>query len=141
MCGSFLAQKFFRLDVHALDHRLSVRQVVYQAHPFPHGDMRGIEVTHFPALVVEGARRLGRMVANLNVILGVEALCAAQGIEFRAPLLTSAPLQGAVARLRRDVPALGDDRYMADDLTAAAQLIGSGALVTATATPMPQLAV
>jgi hypothetical protein len=30
---------------------------------------------------------------------------------------------------------------MADDLTAAAHLIGSGALVTATATPMPQLAV
>ena len=93
------------------------------------------------SMAAHGARRLGRMVANLNVILGVEALCAAQGIEFRAPLLTSAPLQGAVARLRRDVPPLGDDRYMADDLTAAAQLIGSGALVTATATPMPQLAV
>ena len=46
-----------------------------------------------------------------------------------------------VARLRQDVATLGDDRYMADDLTAAAQLIGSGALVTATATPMPQLAV
>ena len=93
------------------------------------------------SMAAHGARRLGRMVANLNVILGIEALCAAQGIEFRAPLLTSAPLQGAVARLRRDVPPLGDDRYMADDLTAAAQLIGSGALVTATATPMPQLAV
>jgi histidine ammonia-lyase len=93
------------------------------------------------SMAAHGARRLGRMVANLNVILGVEALCAAQGIEFRAPLLTSAPLQGAVARLRRDVTALGDDRYMADDLTAAAHLIGSGALVTATATPMPQLAV
>jgi histidine ammonia-lyase len=93
------------------------------------------------SMAAHGARRLGRMVANLNVILGVEALCAAQGIEFRAPLLTSAPLQGAVARLRRDVPPLGDDRYMADDLTAAAHLIGSGALVTATATLMPQLAV
>ncbi len=93
------------------------------------------------SMAAHGARRLGRMVANLNVILGVEALCAAQGIEFRAPLLTSGPLQGAVSRLRRDVSALGDDRYMADDLTAAALLIGSGELVTATATPMPQLAV
>ena len=43
---------------------------------------------------------LGKLVANLNVILGVEAICAAQGIDFRAPLQTSAPLQAVVARLR-----------------------------------------
>ncbi len=91
-------------------------------------------------MAAHGARRLGRMVANLNVILGVEALCAAQGIEFRAPLPTSTPLQRAVARLRADVAALGDDRYMADDIATAARLIGNGALTAATATPMPQLA-
>ncbi len=93
------------------------------------------------SMAAHGARRLGRMVANLNVILGVEALCAAQGIEFRAPLPTSTPLQAAVARLRADVATLGDDRYMADDIATAARLIGNGALTAATATPMPQLAV
>ena len=91
-------------------------------------------------MAAHGARRLGRMVANLNVILGVEALCAAQGIEFRAPLPTSAPLAAAIARLRADVPALGDDRYMADDIAQAARLIGTGDLVAATDTPMPKLA-
>ena len=91
------------------------------------------------SMAAHGARRLGRMVANLNVILGVEALCAAQGIEFRAPLPTSAPLQAAVARLRADVPALGDDRYMADDLAAASRLIGAGDLVAATGVAMPAL--
>lgn len=89
------------------------------------------------SMAAHGARRLGRMVANLNVILGVEALCAAQGVEFRAPLPTSVPLQGVIARLRADIPALGDDRYMADDLATAARLIGSGDLVAASATAMP----
>ncbi len=91
------------------------------------------------SMAAHGARRLGRMVANLNVILGVEALCAAQGIEFRAPLPTSVPLQKAIARLRVDVSALGDDRFMAPDLASAGNLIASAALTDAAQTPMPIL--
>lgn len=68
------------------------------------------------------------MVDNLGVILGVEALCAAQGIEARAPLLTSAPLQAVIARLRADIPTLAEDRYLAPDLERAAALIRSDAL-------------
>jgi histidine ammonia-lyase len=79
------------------------------------------------------------MVENLNVILGVEAICAAQGIDFRAPLSTSAPLQLVVARLRQDVATLGDDRYLAPDLAAAARLIGSGDLARATGLNLPTL--
>lgn len=82
-------------------------------------------------MAAHGAVRLGRMVENLNVILGVEAICAAQGIDFRAPLHTSAPLRAAVARLRQDVAAMGDDRYLAPDLAAAAALIASNALTHA----------
>ncbi|NQV98226.1 MAG: histidine ammonia-lyase, partial [Rhodospirillales bacterium] len=37
------------------------------------------------SMAAHGARRLMPMIANLNQILGVELLCAAQGIEFRAP--------------------------------------------------------
>lgn len=92
------------------------------------------------SMAAHGARRLGRMVANLQVILGVEAICAAQGVDFRAPLATSAPLQGVVKRLRQDVATLGDDRYMAPDLAAAANLIGNGALASATALELPALA-
>lgn len=87
------------------------------------------------SMAAHGARRLMPMVDNLNVILGVEALCAAQGIEHRAPLRTSAPLQRVVNRLRADIPALQDDRYIAPDLAAAARLIGSGALVDAANLP------
>jgi histidine ammonia-lyase len=35
------------------------------------------------SMAAHGAVRLGKMVQNLNVILGVEAMCAAQGIDFR----------------------------------------------------------
>ena len=91
------------------------------------------------SMAAHGARRLGQMVTNLNVILGVEAMCAAQGVEFRAPLLTSKPLQRVVARLRQDVPTLGDDRYLAPDLAAAADLIATGALTAAAAIAFPDL--
>ncbi len=89
------------------------------------------------SMAAHGARRLGRMCDNLNVILGVEAMTAAQGIEFRAPLPTSPALQRAIARLRQDVATLGDDRYLAPDLVASARLIADGDLVRACGIQMP----
>jgi histidine ammonia-lyase len=63
---------------------------------------------------------------NLSVIVGVELLCAAQGVEFRAPLTTSPVLQRLLAAVREAVPPLGEDRYMADDLANAAALVREG---------------
>jgi histidine ammonia-lyase len=83
------------------------------------------------SMAAHGARRLGRMNANLSVILGVEALCAAQGVGFRAPLETSPALQAVVAAIRAVSPALQADRYLAPDIDAASSLIRSGTLITA----------
>ena len=80
------------------------------------------------SMAAHAARRLLRMNANLNVILGVEAMCGVQGIEFRTPLQTSAPLKTAMTILRTQVPAIVEDRYMAPSLEAAAALVQSGAL-------------
>jgi histidine ammonia-lyase len=80
------------------------------------------------SMAAHGAYRLQRMLQNLNAILGVELLCAAQGVEFRAPLTTSAPLSNCIARLREDVATLGEDRYLAPDIAAATALIASGTL-------------
>jgi histidine ammonia-lyase len=91
------------------------------------------------SMAAHGARRLAPMVANLERILGIEALCGAQGIEFRAPLVTSAPLRAALARLRGDVPPLGEDRFLAPDLEAAAALIRDGALLDASGAAFPEL--
>lgn len=81
------------------------------------------------SMAAHAARRLVRMNDNLSVILGVEILCAAQGIEFRAPLKTSPTLQHAITRLRKYIPRLGDDRFMAPELTMAQSLVKERVLV------------
>jgi histidine ammonia-lyase len=91
------------------------------------------------SMAAHGARRLLKMVANLEVILGVEAMTAAQGVEFRAPLVTSPALQRVVARLRADVAPLTDDRYLAPDLIRAASLIATTALADAAGLSLPQM--
>jgi histidine ammonia-lyase len=78
------------------------------------------------SMAAHGARRLARMNENLSVIIGVEFLCAAQGVEFRAPLATSPCLQRLLATVREAIPPLGEDRYMADDLARAAALVREG---------------
>jgi histidine ammonia-lyase len=83
------------------------------------------------SMAAHGAVRLARMADNLAVILGVEALCSAQGIGFRAPLQTSPRLARAVGAIRAAVPPLGADRLMAPDMEAASALVASGALARA----------
>ena len=83
------------------------------------------------SMAAHGARRLGRMNANLAQILGVELLCAAKGIEQRAPLKTSEPLQRALAVLRADILPLAEDRFLAPDLERAAAMIRNRRLVAA----------
>ncbi len=87
------------------------------------------------SMAAHAARRLERMNRNLNVILGVEAMCGAQGVEFRAPLQTSAPLKRTMATLRAQVPTITEDRYMAPSLDAAAALVANGDLAASVDLP------
>ena len=81
------------------------------------------------SMACHGARRLLAMTENVFGILGIEALCAAQGIEFRKPLATSPALQSVIAAVRRVIPSLERDRFMAGDLRLASELIGEGQLL------------
>ncbi len=69
------------------------------------------------------ARKLARVVELSRRVLGMEYLAAAQALEFHRPLTTSPVLEGVVARLREHVPRLEDDRYMAENMTTAADLL------------------
>jgi histidine ammonia-lyase len=80
------------------------------------------------SMACHGARRLLQMTANLAGIIGIEAITAAQGVDFRAPLKTGTELLRAHATIRTVVAALEVDRYMADDLAAGAELVMSGQL-------------
>ncbi len=91
------------------------------------------------SMAAHGARRLMRMVDNLNRILAVEAICAAQGIDFRTPLRTSAPLQRVHGHLRAVVPPLKEDRILTPDIEKAADLIAEGKMIAASHIPLPAL--
>lgn len=91
------------------------------------------------SMAAHGAVRLQKMLENLHTILGVELLCAAQGIGYRAPLATSAPLARCIADLRLEVSALVEDRYLAPDIAAASALIASTRLPAASGVEMPRL--
>jgi histidine ammonia-lyase len=74
-------------------------------------------------------RKLRQVLRNLERILAVEAVCAAQALELRAPL-RSAPATGAVVgRIRQEVPFIESDRFLAPDLREARELVRTGELV------------
>ncbi|WP_323140004.1 histidine ammonia-lyase [Massilia phyllosphaerae] len=77
------------------------------------------------------ARRLGQMAQNTGVIVGIELLAAAQGIEFHRPLASSAHLEHVHAALRRHVAPFDEDRFFAPDIEAARRMVMEGELSAA----------
>ena len=93
------------------------------------------------SMACHAAYRLGAMNHNLAHIVAIELLIGVQGIEFRAPIETSARLQRVMRKVRGQVAALADDRYLADDIAAVKQLVISQAIIDAIGEPglLPQL--
>ncbi len=96
------------------------------------------------SMACHAAHRLLAMARNLEGIIGIEAMAAAQGVELRAPLETSPRLRPVIAVIRAAVPRLGADRVLAPDISAAAGLVRDGALLEAVAAeddsvPFPRL--
>ncbi|MBV8496173.1 MAG: histidine ammonia-lyase [Gammaproteobacteria bacterium] len=75
------------------------------------------------SMATHGARRLLAMTANGWNIAAIELLAAAQGVDLRAPLKTSAPLQSAMSALRLKVPFASSDRLLALDIEEAAATV------------------
>ena len=75
--------------------------------------------------------KLRRVIANVRRALAIEALCAAQAIDLRAPLRPGAAVAAVLDRVRSQVPALDEDRYLAPDLAAVERLVADGTLVAA----------
>lgn len=72
------------------------------------------------------ARRLHAMVDNVEHIIAIELLAAAQGIEFHRPQKSSARMEKAIADIRRLSKPYGNDRSLSVDIMAVAALIDSG---------------
>jgi histidine ammonia-lyase len=82
----------------------------------------------FVSMGMGAALKLKRVVANARYVLAAEALAAAQGLEYRAPLRTGPRGRRALELIRSASPPLTRDRSLAPDLEAVSQLIASGRL-------------
>jgi histidine ammonia-lyase len=83
------------------------------------------------SMAAHGARRLAPMATNAGAVIAIEALAAAQGCDFHAPLASSAALERVRGEIRAVVPHLDEDRHLHPDLSAAQRLVDSGALIAA----------
>jgi histidine ammonia-lyase len=72
------------------------------------------------------ALKLRTSVENMEKVVAIELLCAAQGIDFRRPLRAGAGVEAAFSIVREIVPKLEEDRPLAADIDAVAAAIRSG---------------
>ncbi len=82
----------------------------------------------FVSMGMTGANKLMRVIANTRNVLAIEALGAAQALDFRAPLQTGKRAQAAVAAIRSVSPPFTEDRIFAPDFLRVSNLIASGKL-------------
>ena len=75
------------------------------------------------SMSAHGAIRLRKINRNLNIIIGIELLCAAQGVEFRSPLKTSPELKKTLITIRKNIKKLENDRYLSSDIDKASKLV------------------
>jgi histidine ammonia-lyase len=91
------------------------------------------------AMAAHGASRLLPMAQNATAVVAIELLAAAQGCDFHAPLISSAPLERVRAVVRRNVAHLEDDRHFYPDLQLAIALVRDGTVATAAGIPLPAI--
>ncbi len=74
------------------------------------------------------ARKARRAVRNLEFVVALEFMAAAQAIEFHRPLKSGPAIEAALALIRGRVPRLEEDRSLTGDIESIAELVRSGVL-------------
>ena len=72
------------------------------------------------------ARHAAQVIDNVERIVAIELLCAAQALDLRGVALAGTGTRAAHAQIRAQVPALIEDRPMTDDVEAVCRLIDAG---------------
>ena len=75
------------------------------------------------------ARKLDKIIDNLENILAVELVCAAQAFDYRRPLKSGKILEACHHAVREKIDHTNEDRIFGNDLAAARELIRSKKLV------------
>ncbi len=76
------------------------------------------------------ARKLNRIIDNLENILAVELVCAAQAFDFRKPLKSSKIIEACHNAIREDIDHACEDRIFSKDIEIARKIISEKRLVT-----------
>jgi len=82
----------------------------------------------FVSMGMTGAIKLKRVVENTRNVLAIEAMAAAQAVDFLAPLQPSKRGQAAHAAIRTASPPIEKDRVMSGDFERISALLASGRL-------------
>ncbi len=85
----------------------------------------------FVPMGMAAALKLREATENAAHVVAMEYLAAAQGLEFRKPLKPGLGPRAAHAKIRQRIPALADDRPMADEVQRVLAWMNEGALVAA----------
>jgi histidine ammonia-lyase len=82
------------------------------------------------------ARKLGDLAENTANILAIELLAAAQGVDLRAPHLTSEKLQRVMREIRARVKHYDIDHYLAPDIAAMTDAVKAGVIAAHAPKPL-----
>jgi histidine ammonia-lyase len=85
----------------------------------------------YVSMGMAAANKLLRVVANTRYVLAIEALAAAQALDFRAPLETGKRGQAVYKAIRSVSPAFTEDRIFTPDIERVSDLIATGKLAEA----------
>ena len=77
-------------------------------------------------MAMGAATKLRRVLHNVEHVLGIEFMCAMQGLESRRPLRSGAGVERAYVTVRRHVPPLVEDRVLGPDIERLAAAVSSG---------------
>ncbi|HXZ27281.1 MAG TPA: aromatic amino acid lyase, partial [Terriglobales bacterium] len=82
----------------------------------------------YVSMGMAAALKLRKVLENARQVVAIEAIAAAQGLDFLRPLQTSKRGQAALAAIRSVCPTVEHDRAMAADFARVAELIAAGKL-------------
>jgi histidine ammonia-lyase len=85
----------------------------------------------YVSMGMTAALKLKQIVLNTRNVLAIEAVSAAQALDFLAPLKTSTRGQAAHAAIRAVSPSIEQDRVLAGDFERVAQAIAAGTVAAA----------
>ena len=77
-------------------------------------------------MAMGAAWKLQRVVRNVQHVMAIELMCAAQGVEHRRPLRAARGVEDAIAAVRELVPPLRQDRVLAPDIARLAAAVAAG---------------